>query len=129
MNIFEFQFRWGGQRQCFGVDVNAKDIEEAITKANRFFDTDEAVHAIKHRDAQRLWINVAALVTARNIASIYGPLGEPHCRDFTVAQWCKAYQVKCALCHLPCSRESAHLHQGQWICEERCWDERLRASE
>ena len=27
MNIFEFQFRWGGKRSAFGVDVNALTIE------------------------------------------------------------------------------------------------------
>jgi len=36
MKLFEFQFRWGRTRYCFGIDVNAVSIEEAVTKANRF---------------------------------------------------------------------------------------------
>ncbi len=129
MNTFEFQFRWGGKRQCFGIDVNASSIEEAVAKANRFFDSDDAVHPVNHPDAERLWVNMTASVTDRHIASIYGPLEDPDPGNFTVAQWRKAYQVKCSLCHLPCLAESAHLHQGKWICAEKCWDPRLKASE
>jgi len=40
MNMFEFQFRRGGKRSSFGVDVNAPTIDEAVTKANRFFNSD-----------------------------------------------------------------------------------------
>lgn len=129
MKTFEFQFRWGGKRRCFGIDVNAVSIEEAVAKANRFFDSDDAIHPLDHPDAQRLWINVTAPVTTRNIASIHGPLEEDDCGDVTAAQWRRAYQIQCSLCHSPCLAESAHLHRSQWICDERCWDERLRASE
>ncbi len=129
MNLFEFQFRWGTKLHSFGIDVNARSIEEAVTKANRFFDGDEAVRPANYPDVERLWVNVIAPVTARDIGNIYGPLGDPKCRDFTVARWRKAYEIKCSLCHLPCLAETAHLHQGKWICEERCWDNRLKASE
>lgn len=129
MNTFEFQFTWGGKRQCFGIDVNADSMEEAVEKENRFFDSDDAGRPANHRDAERIWLNVTAPVTTRHIANIYGPLDDPECQDFTVAQWRKAYEIKCSLCHLPCLRESAHLHQGKWICEEGCWDDRLKASE
>src|ERR1043166_677710 len=129
MKTFEFQFRWGGKRQCFGIDVNAVSIEEALAKANRFFDSDDAIHPANHPDAARLWINVAAPITVRDIASIHGPLDEPECLDFSVTQWRRRYEIKCSLCSLPCLGESAHLHQGRWICEERCWDDRLKGSE
>lgn len=130
MNTFEFQFRWGGKRSCFGIDVNACTVEEAITKANRFLNSDETViQTINHPDAERLWVNVTAPVAARNIASIYGPFEDPDCRNYTVAQWRRTYQVKCSLCHLPCLRELAHLHQGKWVCDGRCWDDRLKCSE
>jgi hypothetical protein len=129
MKTFEFQFRWGGKRQCFGVDVNAASIAEAVEKANRFFDSDEAVHPLNHPDVERLWINVAAPVTARNVASIYGPQEDPECRDFTVVQWRREYEVKCSLCRLPCLVESAHLDQGKWICAERCCEDRPKVSE
>jgi mono/diheme cytochrome c family protein len=46
-----------------------------------------------------------------------------------VGQWRKAYEVQCSICHQPCLGESAHLHQDKWICQERCWDDRLKASE
>ena len=129
MRIFEFQFRWGAKRSAFGVDVNATTIEEAVTKANRFFLSDATVSPANHPDAERLWINVTAPVTPRNIASIYGPLGDPERRSYTVAQWRKAFQVQCSICQQPCLGEVAHLHQGKWICQERCWDDRLKASE
>ena len=37
--------------------------------------------------------------------------------------------VACSLCGNPCDAGKAHLHQGKWIGDECCWDERLRASE
>ena len=51
MKLFEFQFRWGTKHHSFGIDVNARSIEEAVTKADRFFDSDDAVHAANHPDA------------------------------------------------------------------------------
>ncbi|MGH7971421.1 MAG: hypothetical protein ACREIC_22100 [Limisphaerales bacterium] len=129
MKTFEFQFRWGGRRAGFGIDVNARTIEEAIAKANRFLASEEAVRPTQHPDAERLWINVVGTVTPRDIGSIYGPFEDPDCRNFTVAQWRREYERRCSLCHLPGLRESAHRHQGKWVCDERCWDDRLKASE
>lgn len=37
--------------------------------------------------------------------------------------------VACSLCHEPCDASTAHLHQGRWIGDQCCWDERLKASE
>lgn len=37
--------------------------------------------------------------------------------------------VKCKRCKELCNADQAHLHQGEWIGDECCWDERLRASE
>jgi len=37
--------------------------------------------------------------------------------------------VKCSLCKNPAKAKTAHLHQGEYIGDECCWDERLRASE
>jgi len=37
--------------------------------------------------------------------------------------------VVCSVCKQPCNKAAAHLHQGEWIGDECCWDERLRASE
>lgn len=37
--------------------------------------------------------------------------------------------TNCSCCHKPISTKTAHLHQGEWIGDECCWDERLRASE
>ena len=91
MKTFEFQFRWGRTRYCFGIDVNAVSIEEAVTKANRFFDSDDALCPVNHPDAERVWVNVTTPVTARNLASIYGPLGHPECRHCSVSQWRKDF--------------------------------------
>src|SRR5438093_10279913 len=68
MKTFEFQFRWGGKHRCFGIDVNAVSIEEAVTKANGFFDSDDALCPVNHPDAERVWVNVTTPVTARNLA-------------------------------------------------------------
>jgi hypothetical protein len=129
MKTFEFQFRWAGKRSSLGIDVNATSIEEAVAKANCFFESDETVHPVNHPDAEKLWVQVTAPASSKDIASIYGPMEDPDCGSHTVAQWRRAYQVTCSLCHLPGLAESAHLHQGKWICEERCWDNRLKASE
>jgi hypothetical protein len=37
--------------------------------------------------------------------------------------------IECALCHKLCAAEEAHLHRGRYVCDERCWDDRLKASE
>ena len=37
--------------------------------------------------------------------------------------------VTCTICGKDCAAATAHLHQGQWIGDECCWDDRLRASE
>ena len=37
--------------------------------------------------------------------------------------------ITCKLCKELCNADQAHLHQGEWIGDECCWDERLRASE
>jgi len=36
---------------------------------------------------------------------------------------------RCSLCRKLCDGVLAHRHQGEWIGDECCWDERLRASE
>ena len=50
--------------------------------------------------------------------------------DF-VAEALKRLQgtVPCSICGNHCLKKTAHLHQGKWIGDECCWDERLRASE
>ena len=37
--------------------------------------------------------------------------------------------VVCSVCHDECAAKTAHLHQGEWIGDECCWDERLRSTE
>ena len=37
--------------------------------------------------------------------------------------------VICKICHQLSNAQTAHLHQGEYIGDECCWDERLRASE
>jgi hypothetical protein len=41
----------------------------------------------------------------------------------------KGAVIECSLCHQSCAAEKAHLHQGRYVCDERCWDDRLKASE
>lgn len=40
-----------------------------------------------------------------------------------------ANAVKCSLCNRDTSAKTAHVHQGEWIGDDCCWDERLRSSE
>lgn len=37
--------------------------------------------------------------------------------------------VGCKFCHKQVPAETAHLHQGEWVGDECCWDERLRSTE
>lgn len=37
--------------------------------------------------------------------------------------------VMCKFCFGQCKAETAHFHQGQWVGDECCWDERLRTTE
>lgn len=38
-------------------------------------------------------------------------------------------RVDCSFCDRPVPAATAHLHQGEWVGDECCFDERLRASE
>ena len=37
--------------------------------------------------------------------------------------------VVCTLCKKSAPVKTAHIHQGEWIGDECCWDEKLRSSE
>lgn len=37
--------------------------------------------------------------------------------------------VECSLCLEQCNASTAHLHNGGWVGDECCWDDRLKASE
>jgi hypothetical protein len=37
--------------------------------------------------------------------------------------------IPCSVCGKCCDPSTAHLHQGKWIGDECCWDERLKSSE
>lgn len=39
------------------------------------------------------------------------------------------HTVTCKVCNMPTPSSAAHLHQGDWIGDDCCWDERLRSSE
>ena len=41
----------------------------------------------------------------------------------------EAAVIECAWCHQLSAAQTAHLHQGRHVCDERCWDDRLKASE
>jgi len=48
----------------------------------------------------------------------------------TQKYWDEHYATApCCTCGEPCLLSTAHLHQGQWIGDECCWEERLRSSE
>ena len=37
--------------------------------------------------------------------------------------------IQCSICHNECDVVQAHIHQGKYIGDECCWDERLRTTE
>ena len=37
--------------------------------------------------------------------------------------------VECSLCGKQTPADTAHLHQGKWIGDDCCWDDRLKSSE
>jgi len=37
--------------------------------------------------------------------------------------------IICSTCHRPTAANAAHLHQGEWIGDNCCWDDRLKSSE
>lgn len=41
----------------------------------------------------------------------------------------KVKRVRCKFCGKLCVVRTAHLHDGKWVGDECCWDERLRATE
>ena len=38
-------------------------------------------------------------------------------------------EVCCKFCHKQAPADTAHLHDGGWVGDDCCWDERLRATE
>jgi hypothetical protein len=89
MKQFEFQFVWGTKRHSFGIDIVAGNVDEAVIKANRYFNTSDEPLLANHPDIERASIHVATKVTAQNIDTIYGPLNQTHSMNYTVAQFRK----------------------------------------
>lgn len=88
MITYEFQFRWHfGRHAAFGIDVLASSIEEAVVKANAYFDCDECENIPVGRHAERVWVNLTRPVTARDICTIYEIAGDG--QSYTVTQFRK----------------------------------------
>ena len=49
--------------------------------------------------------------------------------DSLFADLDKQEKVVCSICHQPCSSLTVHLHDGSFIGDECCWDDRLKGSE
>lgn len=56
------------------------------------------------------------------ILSMYPNLDE-------VMEKLEAQMVECSICRERVPEKTAHNHQGEWIGDDCCWDERLRSSE
>lgn len=41
----------------------------------------------------------------------------------------KGAKVRCKFCGKPSPKATAHRHDGEWVGDECCWDERLRSTE
>ena len=129
-NIFEFQFKWGSERACFGFDVKAATIDEAVSYANIFLDDSDGIHNLLHSEGvDRIWIHVTSPATQKDIATIYGPIDAPGgCCNHTFKSFRKKYEIRCSLCKKQGAADTAHKHQNKFICDE-CWDERLKITE
>lgn len=49
--------------------------------------------------------------------------------DYTIKKEKKQRRVRCKFCNRLCNKNTAHLHQGLWVGNECCWDDRLKSSE
>ena len=57
-----------------------------------------------------------------------GPF-EVECEDPFIDPWDKEGTVSCKFCHEQVAAVTAHWHDGDWVGDACCWDERLRSSE
>lgn len=44
-------------------------------------------------------------------------------------EWREPREVECHICGQDCRADTAHFHQGGWVGDVCCWDERLRSTE
>lgn len=103
---------------------------KALRKINKIYGTlsiDEVyLEAASHRVGSG---HEETPVGDRCLCEICGDLdgnGDP---EFHPEQYLTTPQVLCSICHEYCDANQAHVHNGEWIGDECCWDERLRASE
>ena len=56
-----------------------------------------------------------------------GPFGESDKRYGV--DCCPERRVECKFCERGVNAQTAHMHQGEYVGDECCWDERLRSTE
>lgn len=83
-------------------------------------------------------VQTSTLVKARDVLALLESLENPH-RSFQIRTESVARQIRalcpevesvnCKFCHKSVPIKTAHLHDGGYVGDDCCWDERLRSSE
>lgn len=90
-------------------------------KKTKFFD--QLSHALKAAGVS--WNDLRA-----ELVKEYGEeVAEGMVGPVSGARESPARTVTCKFCNQPCDATAAHLHDGSWVGDECCWDERLRSTE
>jgi len=114
------------------------DLETALKKIEREYGTldefevwDQAAakrsgtkHAEVPSPSGLSYCSTCGLVEGSSVDPIYHPEEFLHGSDEAAK-----LMVECSLCHRNCLKATAHRHQGKYIGDECCWDERLRTTE
>jgi hypothetical protein len=99
MKQYEFQFRWGGIKRSFGLDVMAGGITEAVEKANHFLDQAVPLISSGASGVERVWINVTDQATERDIAIIYDGEQDYTVKRFKALELCGLHNEEhCSVC-------------------------------
>jgi hypothetical protein len=99
---------------------------KVIDEQGRIDDSTEVPHAAEIDGDPRSAIKDAMSRAADSIARQFKEEGAD-AFDLTVE--IVRETVRCKLCERQVPQSTAHRHQGEWVGDECCWDERLRATE
>ena len=87
-----------------------RELEESVVAIREYFKEAE------EGDAEDNLVNAEDVLT--NILN-----------DFNAALLQYGRAVTCSMCNRVICAETAHLHAGDWVGDECCWDERLKMTE
>lgn len=101
-----------------GGSVDWEDVDQAHATAR------EALGLTEPDEVQDCQICGESFIVEGACATLFG---QPVCPDCHVDD--AEHFVTCKFCGHLAPMKTAHLHEGQWVGEACCWDERLRATQ